>query len=134
MVVSKHALVSDFAPILAFRTCKTGHILSALKRFDRIQKCALEEIIGSPLSSVAVAQASLPVSKSGLGLRKASLHSRAAYLSSSIQTKAIVDRVLIKLPHRRSFQEALASFLATAGPLPPEIENDLNTLEPTNFT
>ena len=120
--------------VYSLRTCKTENINSALMRFDHLQKCALEEIIGAPLTSIAVAQASLPVSKGGLGLRKATLHSRAAYLSSSVQSKAIVDKILQAFPHRRPLQEALASFLATAGPLTPETEADLTTLQSNHFT
>ena len=115
------------------RTCDPLSIQPCLQRFERIQSTALESIIGAALTQ-AVEQASLPVSKGGLGLRKASSHCFAAFLSSTAQTSRIVDAILQNFPHRRSVQEALDDFLATAGPIPQDTEDDLKSLDPIHFT
>ena len=120
--------------IYSMRTCDPLSIQPCLQRFDRIQSSALESIIGAALTPQAVQQASLPVSKGGLGLRKASSHCFAAFLSSTAQTTHIVDGILHNFPHRRSLQETLDDFLTTAGPIPQSAEDDLKTMDPVHFT
>ena len=70
--------------VYSTRTCDTDSISPALNRFDEIQRTALEGIVGAALTPQAYTQGSLPVSKGGLGLRKATLHLYGAYLSSTI--------------------------------------------------
>ena len=108
------------------RTCKPATLESAYKRFDDIQRSALEDIIGASLTSLAWRQAALPVSLGGLGLRSASTHASAAYLSSLVQTRSIVDLILIDFPDRHDLDLPLSIFRAAAGSLPPQVAADLN--------
>ena len=82
------------------RTCKPASLIDIYKRFDNIQLTALEDILSTSLTHSARLQASLPVSMGGLGLRSASSHASAAYLSSLAQTKPIVDQILMSFPFR----------------------------------
>ena len=128
---STHSIVKF---IYTIRTCDPLSIQPSLQRFDSIQSSALESILGASLTSEAIQQAALPVSKGGLGLKKAASHCFAAYLSSTIQTSCIVDRILPNFPHRRQVQEVLDDFLATSGPISDSTENDLKSLHPSHFS
>ena len=116
------------------RTCDSIVIKPCLERFDDIQSYAVENIVGAALDPLARAQASLPVSKGGLGLRKASLHSYGAYLSSIVQTKATVDLFLPHFPHRQDPQILLRRFIGALSPLPQSAVDDLSSLDPSHFT
>lgn len=65
------------------RTVDPSEIEQELYRFDEIMARALEEILGGPLTSTALAQARLPISKGGLGLRSAAEHCNAAFVASA---------------------------------------------------
>ena len=101
------------------RTCKPASLLEAYKRFDAIQMAALEDILSSSISSLAWRQATLPVSMGGLGLRSATSHATAAYLSSLVQTKPVVDEILMGFPHQHNLDFPLSLFRAAAGTLSP---------------
>ena len=128
---STHSMVKFVHTI---RTCNSDSIIASLDRFDHIQRCALENIVGSALDPQAHMQATLPVSKGGLGLRKTTLHSYGAYLSSTIQSKETVDKILSNFPHRRNPTVLLNKFITASGPLPQSSVDDLLTLEPSHFT
>jgi hypothetical protein len=108
------------------RTCKPSILQSAYARFDDIQHSALEDILGASLTPNAWRQASLPVSLGGLGLRSASSHAEAAYLSSLVQSKSTVDEILRDTPPSQSLNTPLAFFRTAAGHLPPETIADLS--------
>ena len=67
--------------------------LPVFQRFDRAVRATVESIVGVPFSDTQWTQASLPVSKSGLGLRRAEDHSPAAYLASISDTAAVVREI-----------------------------------------
>ena len=71
----------------------------------------------SPMA-LPLMQASLPVSNGGLAIKKVAWLSPAAFLSSTVQTKPIVDRILSNLQHQRSTEDLLLDFLTFAGPFP----------------
>ena len=54
-------------------------------------KKALEEILGAPLTDSQWVQASLPISKGGLGLRSAERHSSVAFLASLVASQPLVE-------------------------------------------
>lgn len=115
------------------RTCKPASLLEAYKRFDAIQMLALEDILASSISPLAWRQATLPVSMGGLGLRSASSHAPAAYLSSLVQTKSVVDEILMSFPHRHDLDFPLSVFRVAAGNIPPTVAADLS-LDSDNFS
>ena len=98
-----------------------------------MQHHALEEILGCSLTVTAWHQAS-PVSMGGLGLRSASAHASAAYLSSVIGSKQIVDEVLQNFPYRNSLDTPLAIFRTAAGTLPPAILEELSDPSTGDFS
>ena len=115
------------------RTCKPATLESAYRRFDDIQHSALEDVLGTSLTPLAWRQAALPVSLGGLGLRSASTHAAAAYLSSLVQTSPTVDQILINFPDRHDLDLPLSVFRAAAGSLPPSVVADL-TLDSGDFS
>ena len=120
--------------VYTLRTCKPSSLKGPYDRFDEMQHHALEEILGCSLTVTAWRQASLPVSMGGLGLRSASAHASAAYLSSVICSKQIVDEVLQNFPHRNSLDTPLAIFRTAAGTLPPEILDELSDPSTGDFS
>ena len=113
--------------IYTLRTCKPAALESAYKHFDAIQHSALEDILGASLTPLAWRQAALPVSLGGLGLRSASSHATAAYLSSLAQTRSIVDEILLNFPYRHDLDLPLSFFRAAAGSLSPSVVADLTS-------
>ena len=67
----------------------------------------------------------MPVSVGGLGLRSASTHAAAAYLSSLVHTRSTVDQILINFPDRHDLDLPLSVFRAAASSLPPQVVADL---------
>ena len=82
-------------PKLSFslRTCPPSHIIQATAAFDDTMHDALSELVGSPLTEWAWLKASLPSSRGGLNLRRASLHAPTAYVGSRVQTSALVAEI-----------------------------------------
>ena len=62
--------------------------------YDDITREALGRIVGSPLSDLQWAQAVLPVSMGGLGLRASYDHAPAAYSSSFLASLDLKDQIL----------------------------------------
>ena len=77
----------------ALRSVDTTNHQDLLKRFDEAVRTALEGILGSPLTHAQWLQASLPISQGGLGLRLASNHASAAYLSSVSAASPLVQEI-----------------------------------------
>ena len=80
--------------VFALCTCPPVHISHALQTFDHIMLEALFDLAGGPLSNWAWKKASFPSSLGGLGIRWASLHAPAAYISSLDQCSALVTEIL----------------------------------------
>lgn len=112
--------------VYTLRTCKPSSLKGPYDRFDVMQHLALEEILGCSLTPSAWRQASLPVSLGGLGLRSASSHASAAFLSSIIGSEQIVDEILGNFPFRNSVDAPLAIFRTAAGSLPPAVIANLS--------
>ena len=74
----------------SFRSCPPSHIKQATSAFDDAMREALSDITGSPLPNWAWLKASLPSSRGGLNIRKASLHAQAAYISSQVQCQGLI--------------------------------------------
>ena len=54
----------------------------------------------------------------GLGLCSASSHAAAAYLSSLVQTKSVVNKILMSFPHQHDLDFPLSVFRVAAGNIP----------------
>ena len=80
--------------VFALHTCPPVHIFHALQTFDHIMLEALSDLACGPFSNWAWRKASLPSSLGGLGIRWASLHAPAAYISSLEQFSALVTEIL----------------------------------------
>ena len=111
--------------VYTLRTCKPSSLKGPYDRFDELQHLALEEVLGCSLDAPAWHQASLPVSMGSFGLRSASANASAAYLSSVIGSKPIVDEILQNCLHRNPLDTPLSIFRTAAGSLPPAVLEDL---------
>ena len=111
------------------RTARPAVLEDAYRRFDAIQRAALDDILDSSLTDSAWTQATLPVSMGGLGLRSAYEHSPAAYLSSLVQTKEIVDSLLGDFAFRQDLDASLSLFRSSVTSLPP---SSIASLDPAN--
>lgn len=78
----------------AMRTMNPSAVKAALQTADHHITAALEHVVGDTLSLAARAQAALPVSSGGLGVRQATATAEAAYLSSWVSTRSLVSRML----------------------------------------
>ena len=111
------------------RTCVPSSLQQAYARFDDIQREAADDIIGFPLTDSAWAQATLPVSMGGLGLKSAVAHAPAAYLSSLVQSKDVVDKLLPSFSHRHDLDASLSIFRAAVTSLPPSALEKLDFVD-----
>ena len=76
------------------RTCPPALFQQSLGSFDHIMRDALSDLAGGPLSDWSWAKASLPSSLGGLNVRQALLHAPAAYISSFLQSRPLISRIL----------------------------------------
>ena len=74
------------------RTTEPTFSRKACIDFDYNQRSALSNILGSPIDDRTWAQASLPISLGGLGLRSASDHAAIAFDCSARQTTQLWSR------------------------------------------
>ena len=97
------------------RTCDPAIASYEFADFDDAQCQALSSIVAAPLSTEDPhwILASLPVSLGGLGLRSAAIHSAAAFIASTLQTEALVKKLLDPITSRRDTSVA-ASLLTNA--------------------
>ena len=100
------------------RTCPSELIRDALSCFDDSMREAISDIAGCPLTDWAWAKATLPTSLGGLGLRSASLHASAAYISSFQRTRAIVSKILNHAPLPPPTLPSTIMALANAAAIP----------------
>ena len=78
----------------AARTTHPDLHASSMCRFDNLLRESVGSLLGHHLDDRQWDQASLPVSKGGLGLRRASLHSSGSYVSSIAHSFNLVSEIL----------------------------------------
>ena len=78
----------------SLRACPPDHIRQGTALWDDTIRDALTDLAGSPLPDWAWLKASLPSSRGGLNVRRASLHVPAAYISSIAQSRGLVEKIL----------------------------------------
>ena len=110
------------------RTVPPNSILPQLQLFDSNLRYSLSRVCNASVSDQAWRQATLPLSLGGLGLRKASCVSPAAFLGSCVGSQGLCARLLAlfhdstvtfpSIPGRDSASTYLPSLLS-GGPLPP---------------
>ena len=76
------------------RACPPDHIRQGTAHWDDTISDALTDLAGSPLSDWGWLKASLPSSRGGLNVRRASLHAPAAYISSIAQSRGLAEKIL----------------------------------------
>ena len=120
--------IAKFGYVL--RTCDPATNGDVFASFDDAQCRALSTITGSSISTSDPRWilASLPVSLGGVGLRSAALHGPAAFVSSDVQCRPIVNKLISPSVQRRDVSRAL-SLLSNASahattPLPGPINSD----------
>ena len=79
---------------VALRTCPPSYIREAIAKFDLSMYESLSNLVGGSLSDWSWLKASLPISLGGLGVRRASLFSSAAFIGSLDQSKELVSDIL----------------------------------------
>ena len=84
--------------VFILRTCPMLFIEDAIQSLDNALYNSVSEIVGAPLSDWSWLKSTLPVSLGGLGIRLASTHASAAYISSSIQSTNLVVGILNRSP------------------------------------
>ena len=67
---------------------------SSMRRFDGLMRESLGSVLGHSLDDKQWEQASLPVSMGGMGLRRATAHSPAAYVSSVAHSFDLTSEIL----------------------------------------
>ena len=82
----------------ALRSCPPHHVKDAISSFDQALLEALSDLAGGPLPHWSWLKASLPAALGGLGIRRASLHASAAYVSSLDQSQELVAGILGRVP------------------------------------
>ena len=107
-------------PKVAFslRTCPPSHIIQATATFDEAMREALTDLTGCPLSGWVSLKVSLPSSRGGLNIRRATLHASAAYTGSLVQTRTLVTRILRRTPAPSPHLDSAVSALADAAKRP----------------
>ena len=95
-----------------------SHIKDAISVFDDAMRDTLGAIAGGSIPDWAWLKASLPSSRGGLNIRRASLHSPAAYISSLEQCKGLVARIMGGVPEPSRHLTSSVSALAEAAKRP----------------
>ena len=90
------------------RTCDPAHLLPSYTKFDSLQISTFSQLFGRPLDSEAKAQAFLPVKNGGVGLRSAVQHSSAAFITSNLESRHVVSKVLSPHVTLRSLHNAFS--------------------------
>ena len=98
------------------RSCPPDHLKDAMSVFDISMLEALSDLVGGHLPEWSWLKASLPSSLGGLGIRQASFHSSAAYISSLDHFRPLVARILGHVPDvPRHMASALKDLAKAAG-------------------
>ena len=97
------------------RSCPPNYVKDATSTFDNAIREALSDLAGGPLPEWSWLKASLPATLGGLGVRRASLHAPAAYVSSLVQSRQLVTGILGRVPvTTRHLSLALADLSAAS--------------------
>ena len=80
--------------LYSLRTAPVWRFQRVVENFDGVQREILEETLNVPLSDVCWEQATLPVSRGGLGVRKADSLALPAYFASLSASQDLVDAIL----------------------------------------
>jgi hypothetical protein len=75
------------------RTCRSSIITAETASFDEMVKSTLSSILGTPVNEATWKQSVLPISLGGLGLRSTFQHAPAAYISSMISSRNILNSI-----------------------------------------
>ena len=105
-------------PKLSFslQTCPPIYIREAIASFDLILFESVSDLAGGSLSDWSWLKASLPVSLGGLGTRRASMYTPAAFLASLGQSKEVVSGILgCSPPPSRHLVSALQDLVSGTG-------------------
>ena len=102
----------------SLRSCPPDYIKQGTAEWDNTMRDALSDLAGGPLSDWGWLKASLPSSRGGLNIRSASLHAPAAYISSTTQSRNLVNRILGCDHHLSSHLASSISSLAEAAAKP----------------
>ena len=102
----------------SLRSCPPVYIKQGTAEWDNTMRDALSDLAGGPLSDWGWLKASLPSSCGGLNIRSASLHAPAAYISSTTQSRNLVNRILGCDHHVSSHLASSISSLAEAAAKP----------------
>lgn len=78
----------------SLRSCPPAYTHQAATAFDDLMRDALSDLAGGPLSDWAWQKASLPSSLGGLNIRSATLHAPAAYISSLVQSRSLITKII----------------------------------------
>ena len=93
------------------RTCPPSYIRDATTSFDSVIYESLSDLVGGPLPDWSWTIASLPTSLGGLSIRRASLHSSAAYIGSVSSFQFLMAEILGYHPNDLSqLTEAFCEF------------------------
>ena len=102
---------ASFCKIVFFiRTCPPSLASDACKKFDTEVYKALEAQLGTSIGDPTLSLAQLPIKKGGLGLRSASQHAVAAYISSFHNNRELIKQLLNRPPSDNHFKEAVEIF------------------------
>ena len=80
--------------LFLLRTVDTTPFQHLLAEFDSLTREALTRILGSPIPPLQWEQAKLPVTMAGMGLRAATDHAPAAYVTSFLTSQTLVQQLL----------------------------------------
>lgn len=94
------------------RTCNPVSLIPLYGSFDSLMLSSLSASIGAHLDQWSWLKASLPVSMGGLGLRKAAVHSAAAYYSSLHGSASTLEDILGYLPDLSPLLDSCCPLLA----------------------
>jgi len=122
--VERLKLVSSHDALLLLRSClgatkllftlRSAHCEGhgVLQRYDELQRSALSSVCNVSLTDEQWLQASLPVRKGGLGLRRVSSLASSAFLASAAGTRLLQDQILTRRTEATgdaAFDKCLAS-------------------------
>ena len=108
--------------MFTLRTTDTSRHQQEIQEFDLLTREAFTRILGAPLTDLEWAQAKLPVSMGGMGLRAAEDHGAAAYASSYLSSLPLSREI------RSTAEEDSPAFL------PPALLQLLSTQQGENTT
>ena len=94
------------------RTCNPVPLIPLYKSFDSLMLSSLSRSIRAHLGKWSWLKASLPVFMSGMGLRKAAVHSAAAYYSSLHCSTPTLEDILGYLPDSSPLLDSCCPLLA----------------------